>query len=65
MVARLSTFASDVIAVPVTGISTATAVPVVATDNVVVAIGKLQAQVNTKTGGTSNSQSIMHALIFG
>jgi hypothetical protein len=48
MVLRLSTFPTDVASVLLTGLSIATNAAIVATDTVLVALGKLQAQLNTK-----------------
>lgn len=48
MVQRLSTFAADVRAIVLTGLSTATSTVVAATDSILTAIGKLQAQVSLK-----------------
>lgn len=62
MVARLSTFTNDVESTPLVGFVTTTKTPVVATDNIVVAIGKLQAQINAEPTPTS---SIINALVFG
>ncbi|BCR26629.1 phage tail protein [Aquipseudomonas alcaligenes] len=50
-------FAADVRASVLTGLSTATNAAVVATDSLLVAIGKLQAQVNSKLNATANAVS--------
>ena len=48
---RLSTFPGDVRTVSLTGFTLMSSAPVTALDNVVVAIGKLQAQIDISTGG--------------
>lgn len=53
----LGTFATDVRAVVLTGLSTATATAVAATDSILIGIGKLQAQVNAKLDATANAVS--------
>lgn len=52
-----SNLAADVLAVLLTGLSTATATAVVAADSILVGIGKLQAQVNAKLDATANAVS--------
>jgi hypothetical protein len=45
-------------ATPLTGLSTATATPIVAADTVLIASGKLQGQINTKVSGSGTTNKI-------
>jgi hypothetical protein len=56
---RLSSFPGDVQLVPMTGLTLANAMQVVPADNVVVAVGKLQAQVNNLGGIAGSAISYM------
>lgn len=55
--------ATDVRAVVLTGLSVATNAVVAATDSILVAIGKLQAQITAHTGSTSNPHSVTKAQV--
>lgn len=50
LAATISDFAAAVRAVPLTGLVTSTSSTILATDSILVAFGKLQAQINTHTG---------------
>ncbi len=52
------TLATDVRAVVLTGLSTATNAVIAATDSILVALGKLQAQITGHTGNTSNPHGV-------
>lgn len=57
-------FATDVRAAPLTGLSTSTNAAIVATDTVLVAQGKLQAQVSTKANATSVREKLTAARTY-
>jgi len=68
LAATISDFAATVRATVLTGLSTATSTAVVAADTILVAIGKLQAQVNLKAGirGAVNAQTgTTYTLVIG
>ena len=68
LAATISDFAATVRATVLTGLSTATSTAVVAADTILVAIGKLQAQVNLKAGirGSVNAQTgTTYTLVIG
>jgi hypothetical protein len=68
LAATISDFAATVRATILTGLSTATSTAVVAADTILVAIGKLQAQVNLKAGfrGAVNAQTgTTYTLVIG
>lgn len=56
LASTISNFAATVLGTLLTGISFVTSTPVVATDSILVAIGKLQAQINNMSGGIFGSE---------
>ena len=54
-----SVLSKDMVDTPLTGLSTATAAPVTATDTVLAAVGKLQGQINTNTTAITNKVDLV------